>query len=112
MAKKKAKKAAKKKTRKATKKESVRETTMLKRAGKRHDVGVLFVHGIGEQHQGDTLIRFAEPVIKWIKEWVASRPGHNEGSPEPVRIIESVLGKAQLKPGAPGDVRSGPPLRN
>lgn len=30
--------------------------------------GVLFVHGIGEQKRGDTLIDFAEPVIHWLRD--------------------------------------------
>jgi hypothetical protein len=33
-------------------------------------VGVLFVHGIGEQKQGETLLRFGEPLFKWLREWI------------------------------------------
>jgi hypothetical protein len=32
----------------------------------RADVGVLFVHGIGEQQQAETLLRFAEPLRTWV----------------------------------------------
>jgi hypothetical protein len=34
------------------------------------DVGVLFVHGIGQPVRGDTLIRFGDPVCRWIKSWL------------------------------------------
>lgn len=40
------------------------------RDARRYAVGVLFVHGIGEQPRGDTLVRFAEPIVKWIERWV------------------------------------------
>lgn len=29
-------------------------------------VGILFVHGIGEQKKGDTLLGFADPFVRWI----------------------------------------------
>ncbi len=35
-----------------------------------HDLGVLFVHGIGEQKRGDTLLQFGEPVADWINRWL------------------------------------------
>ena len=28
------------------------------------------VHGIGEQAQGETLTKFAEPIVDWIKDWL------------------------------------------
>lgn len=31
------------------------------------DLGVLFVHGIGTQQRGDTLLQFAEPIVHWIQ---------------------------------------------
>jgi hypothetical protein len=39
----------------------------------KHRLGVLFVHGMGEQPEGDTLLAFGEPVLQWIKGWL-SRP--------------------------------------
>lgn len=36
-----------------------------------HRLGILFVHGIGEQREGDTLVAFGEPLIEWIREWIA-----------------------------------------
>ncbi len=32
--------------------------------------GVLFVHGMGEQQRGDTLLGFGEPIVKFLRRWV------------------------------------------
>jgi hypothetical protein len=32
------------------------------------DVGVLFVHGIGEQRPGETLLQFGEPLRRYIEQ--------------------------------------------
>ena len=46
-------------------------------------LGVLFVHGIGEQQEGDTLIAFGEPLIAWLRQWVE---GHGQFAfAEPLR---------------------------
>jgi hypothetical protein len=34
-------------------------------------LGVLFVHGIGEQRQGETLVQFADPLSSWIVRWLS-----------------------------------------
>ena len=49
---------ATKKTKKRTRKRQVPE----------FDVGVLFVHGIGAQGRGQTLIEFGEPIFRWIED--------------------------------------------
>jgi hypothetical protein len=36
-------------------------------------LGVLFVHGIGEQREGETLVAFGEPLIAWLRQWIAGR---------------------------------------
>src|SRR5436190_1757547 len=36
----------------------------------RADLGILLVHGIGEQKQGETLTAFAEPIIEWVRDWL------------------------------------------
>ena len=36
-------------------------------------VGLLFVHGIGEQKKGDTLVSFAEPLYEWLSRWSAGK---------------------------------------
>ncbi len=33
-------------------------------------VGVLFVHGIGAQGKGDTLLGFGEPLCRWLDNWL------------------------------------------
>jgi hypothetical protein len=35
-----------------------------------HKLGILFVHGIGEQREGDTLTSFGEPLIGWLRDWI------------------------------------------
>jgi hypothetical protein len=44
---------------------SVNEAKAPARADAR--LGVLFVHGIGDQPQGMTLVQFAEPIVRWIE---------------------------------------------
>jgi hypothetical protein len=39
------------------------------------NLGVLFVHGIGETGRGDTLRRFGEPIYAWLDSWRAAEPG-------------------------------------
>jgi hypothetical protein len=62
---------------------------------KLHTLGVLLVHGIGEQPRGDTLLAFGEPLIESLRQWVG---GRELGS---VDVMESKLGTAQLEPGEP-----------
>jgi hypothetical protein len=38
---------------------------------RRADLGVLFVHGIGDQLQGQTLVRFADPLSRWFSRWLS-----------------------------------------
>lgn len=33
-------------------------------------LGVLFVHGIGEQPEGETLIAFGDPLLRWFRRWL------------------------------------------
>jgi hypothetical protein len=42
----------------------------------RHELGILFVHGIGNQKRGDTLLAFGGALSNWLNAWVAgaSRP--------------------------------------
>ena len=34
------------------------------------DLGVLFVHGIGEQRRGQTLLGFGESLLRWLPRWL------------------------------------------
>jgi hypothetical protein len=36
----------------------------------KHDLGVLFVHGIGEQRQNSTLARFGGSLQRWLRRWL------------------------------------------
>ena len=52
-------------------------------------VGVLLVHGIGDHAEGETLVAFGEPLIDWIREWMAGpAAGPRRGE---VRVIEARL---------------------
>ncbi len=60
------------------------EPSDLPEDAQRADLGVLFVHGIGEQARGETLIQFGEPVLDWVRDWVRVR-----GDPE--RYVAAAL---------------------
>jgi hypothetical protein len=47
-----------------------RSSTDSLKDAKTHQLGVLFVHGIGEQPRGDTLLRFGDPCIVWLDRWL------------------------------------------
>jgi hypothetical protein len=34
------------------------------------DLGVLFVHGIGHQTAGETMVQFGDPLLRWLQEWL------------------------------------------
>jgi len=53
-------------------------------------IGVLFVHGIGEQQEGYTLSQFVEPLYTWISRWTRTA----------VRPLESL-------PASPSDIEHG-----
>jgi hypothetical protein len=38
------------------------------------EIGVLFIHGIGEQERGQTLVNMAEPTVEWIDSWLKNIP--------------------------------------
>ena len=60
------------------------------------DLGVLFVHGIGEQLQGETLTHFADPLSSWFTRWLTK----NE-EVEPGQEVSGVaLSDTELAPGA------------
>jgi hypothetical protein len=37
------------------------------------EVGILFVHGIGDQARGQTLLDFGEPLLQCLEEWIRGR---------------------------------------
>lgn len=55
---------------------------------KPYELGVLFVHGIGEQQQGSTLLQFGEPIIETLRRWYMRQTGQGVDC---VRLTDSVL---------------------
>jgi hypothetical protein len=43
------------------------------------ELGVLFVHGIGQQIEGQTLVKFADPITRWLARWL-TRGNHTEAA--------------------------------
>jgi hypothetical protein len=68
----------------------------LGEAAPKHDFGVLFVHGIGNQKQGRTLIQFGEPLFRWLFRWLGN--GTDPGGDTSNRTVN--LTKVELQPGA------------
>jgi hypothetical protein len=78
------------------------------------DLGVLFVHGIGNQIAGQTLVQFGDPLLQWLDEWHSSKL--------PDRVVKlrdnlaKTLGKEALTPedirkllAEPDDLPDAPP---
>ena len=65
----------------------------------RPELGVLFVHGIGEQRQGETLVRFTDPISRWLARWLTCGKDTEAavGAPDGTRVSvgETVLGGAE-----------------
>jgi hypothetical protein len=55
--------------------EGAQRTTVSIDAADLADVGVLLVHGIGEQRKSDTLLEVGEALRRWTGEWLASASG-------------------------------------
>jgi hypothetical protein len=77
-------------------------------------LGVLFVHGIGEQRQGETLVQFADPVSSWIVRWLSRGAlvdaGIGQSDDEgPVAISGTVLEPADDGPARTVMVVGAPP---
>jgi hypothetical protein len=59
------------------------------------DLGILFVHGIGQQRQGETLVKFADPLSRWLARWLTgglqteAAVGERDGAP--VRLSDAAL---------------------
>jgi hypothetical protein len=65
----------------------------------RPELGVLFVHGIGEQRQGETLVHFTDPISRWLARWLTCGKATEAavGAPDGTRVSvgETVLGGAE-----------------
>jgi hypothetical protein len=66
-------------------------------------VGVLLVHGIGQQERGDTLLGFGEPLYKWMNAWANRDPFPDTRGDNNVKLKETSL----LRP--PRESRDAPP---
>lgn len=70
------------------------------------DLGVLFVHGIGEQVQGETLVHFADPLAAWLTRWLSrgavAEPGIGRSGDEG----SVVLSGTELEPRDGGPART------
>lgn len=61
-------------------------------------LGVLCVHGIGSQKQGETLDSWGGGIVKWLQDWLAARGGE-------VAIQRAALRENQLHDGTPAHTR-------
>src|SRR5215472_14336524 len=57
-------------------------------------LGILFVHGIGGQPEGETLWRFGEPLVRWLSTWLKRGQDPNKAG-DPVKITWSIINPAQ-----------------
>lgn len=64
-------------------------------------LGVLFVHGIGDQARGDTLVQSAEPLYRWLERWIEeAQPGHPLHG-HTVAVSDVLLRRAGTRPQDP-----------
>ncbi|MDQ3044267.1 MAG: hypothetical protein M3R06_03815 [Chloroflexota bacterium] len=69
------------------------------------DVGVLLVHGMGEQARGDTLLGFGEPLYRWIDGWI-NQNSYPDARQSNVRLTDTSLLRPRLSdPDAPPYLR-------
>lgn len=67
------------------------------------DLGILLVHGIGEQAQGETLTNFAEPIVDWMRDWLHRGAAH--GSLVASSPVDAALRPPLLSSGTPAHAR-------
>lgn len=65
---------------------------------KKPELGVLFVHGIGEQRQGETLVQFADPLSSWVVRWLSHGALAEPGSGHADDDGHVVVSGTQLEP--------------
>src|SRR5881392_986705 len=82
----------------------VRCRPVLQRSPMEAKLGILFVHGIGEQPQGQTLWLFGEPMVRWLNSWL-KRDRAAGPADEPVKITESIVNPAQRQVSDPAHAR-------
>src|SRR5262249_45316408 len=58
-----------------------------------HNLGILFVHGIGDQPEGNTLLAFGEPLLQWLNRWLHRVDGEPHGD---VSVVKTLLTPSKL----------------
>src|SRR5215218_10430573 len=68
------------------------QTELKDQAPQEYDLGVLFVHGIGDQQQNSTLARFGGSLQRWLGRWLVpdGAPGADRIAPEPTVEVTAV----------------------
>jgi hypothetical protein len=74
-------------------------------------IGILFVHGIGTEKQGETLLGYSEPVFKWIARWLKTG-NRMAATGSPAESIEVTSTELFPEDGAPAHSRWVMHLRN
>ena len=56
-----------------------------------YDLGVLFVHGMGEQSRGDTLTEAGDALVQWLERWCERPPHGTKLDPGDVHVVDASL---------------------
>jgi len=70
-----------------------------KSAKKKFRVGVLFVHGMGQQERGDTVTEMGDALTGWLKSWL----DHAKGAGADFKIRGAILRTGESAPSGPAD---------
>jgi hypothetical protein len=72
------------------------------------ELGVLFVHGIGQQRSGHTLVSFASALFGWLFRWNCDGPGQLDCAP---RLSQTLLRSSPGGKDEPANATLSVPLR-
>jgi hypothetical protein len=62
------------------------------------DLGVLFVHGIGEQREGQTLVEFADTIAGWFTRWLSHNMESEPSIGRPDESTHIAVRQTELQP--------------
>ncbi|MDQ2942901.1 MAG: hypothetical protein M3R21_04425, partial [Candidatus Dormibacteraeota bacterium] len=68
-------------------------------------LGILFVHGIGDQPQGDTLVSFGEPLYQWVRDWLEGAQEAGCLTKATVEIVDAQVRPSSSEEEAPASAR-------
>jgi hypothetical protein len=77
-----------------------RDRLQASSTGPKPELGILFVHGIGEQLQGETLVHFADPLSRWLTRWL-TKGGRTEAAVGSQDGTHVVITDTELEPSGP-----------